>query len=686
MLKKSFLFFVAVLLCSVLMGQENFVFVSDAGAVENETMQKETINDDAEQHQNAAQNQEAEQNAEEENKITIPYSYEIIFAEDTDDILPETKSAMTALVVKNSQLEFLHNQAIENEFALIRRINNDISIAEDVLKSYGYYSGYAKYVLEEKDNKKHVVITLYPEEQYTVDTIAVKYTHSTVLPKYFLTYENERESIFKKYTPYVVPQFAEEVLVDTPYAIAENIISAVDELPHPLRNNGYPNAKVASSAYSINKETKKLKGTVFINQGLPAVLGNVELQGNTEVSADYILKLCPWHAGAVWDDRYLLQYRENLQKTGLFESVQLDYDKKVYREYNRKYREERKEEQNKDIVLEPVTLPVLLNVKEGKKKSIGGSAFYSSDEGLGAEILWENRNIFGNGEILSLGLSLKEDAWFLAANFKKPAFGYKEQSLIVRSRAGYEKTDAYNQKFAEIGVGIEREIHDKWWFQTMLNVDHIIPKKWQGESYSSVSFENTLKYDNRNSRLNPTDGFISTLRVMPIQGFKHVEFTAFLTEFDTSFYLPLGDKTVLALRGAVGTMFGGDNSIPRSKRFFLGGGGSIRGFEYQEIGRHDGNDDPYGGISYVLFNSEVRQNVTKDLAVVGFVDGGMVYEEVKPDFSEKMAIGAGVGLRYNTPIGPVRFDIAVPLTDAYENEVKKEITDYQLYISIGQAF
>lgn len=677
MLKKSFSF---IIICFVLMGQETFVFANDA--VKNEEMQKETIAEKEE----ARQNPEYEQKTEGKNKVTIPYSYEFVFAENTDAVLPEAKSAMIALVIKNSQLEFLHNQAVENEFALIRRINNDIGIAEDVLKSYGYYSGYAKYVLEDRENKKHVVITLYPEEQYTIDTIAIKYTHSTVLPKYFLMYENKRESIFKKYTPYVVPQFSKEVIVDTPYAIAENIIRAVDELPHPLRNNGYPNARVASSAYSINKENKELKGIVYINQGLPAILGNVELKGNTEVSSDYILKLCPWQEGAVWDDRYLLQYRENLQKTGLFESVQLDYDKKVYREYNRKYREERKEEQNKDIALEPVTLPVLLNVKEGRKKSIGGSAFYSSDEGLGAEILWENRNVFGNGEILSLGLPLKEDALFLAANFKKPAFGYKEQSLIVRSRIGYEKTDAYNQKFAEFGFGIEREIHEKWWFQTLLNFDHIIPKKWQGESYSSISFENTLKYDNRNSRLNPTDGFISSLRVMPIQGFKHVEFTAFLTEFDTSFYIPLGDKTVFAVRGAVGSLLGGDNSIPRSKRFFLGGGGSIRGFEYQEIGRHDRNDDPYGGISYVLFNSEVRQNVTKDLAIVGFVDGGMVYEDVKPDFSEKMAIGAGVGLRYNTPIGPVRFDIAVPLTDAYENEVKKDITDYQLYISIGQAF
>lgn len=641
--------------------------------------------DDEKQSTNKRNEETQEQNTN-QNKAVIPYSYEFVFAENADEILPETKQNMIRLVVKNSQLEFLKGQAIENEFALIRRINNDIGIAEDVLKSYGYYSGSAKYALEDLENKKHVIITLYPEEQYKVDTIAIKYTHSTVLPKYFLAYKNKRNSIFDSYTPYAAPKFEKEVKVDTPYAIAENINAAVNALPRPLRNNGYPNAKIASAAYSINKEEKKLKGTVFINQGLPAILGDVHLKGNTEVSSEYILKLCPWQRGAVWDERYLLKYRENLQKTGLFEHVHIEYDKKTYREYNRKYREERKEEQNKNIVIEPVTLPVLLDVQEGKKKSIGGSVFYSTDEGAGIETQWEHRNLFGNGEILQLSVPMKDDALYLGANFKKPAFGYKEQNLIVRSRIGYEKTDAYNQKFAEFGFGIEREIHEKWWLESLLNFDHIIPKKWQGESYSSVAFANTLKYDDRNSRLNPTEGFISSLKLMPMQGFSHVEFSAFVTEFDTSVYLPFGEKTVLALRAAVGTTFGGDSSIPRSKRFFLGGGGSVRGFEYQEIGRHDPNDDPYGGISYTLFNSEVRQNITKELAIVGFVDGGMVYNEVTPDFSETMAIGAGAGIRYNTPIGPVRFDIAVPLTDACEHEVKKEITDYQLYISIGQAF
>lgn len=618
-------------------------------------------------------------------EVKPAYDYEFVFAENADSVSPETRQAILALTEKNSQLEFLKKQPIDNEFALIRRINNDVQTALDVLEAYGYYSGTVKYTLEKRDGLDFVRIILDPNEQYSIGKVAVRYTHSTVLPEYFLTYENKRESIFKKYTPYKIPVFEKEVRFSGKYAVAEDILETVERLPYPLKFNGYPNAQVASAAYSLDKTKKELNGTVFINQGLPAVLGDVKLTGNTEVSSEYILKLCPWRKGAVWDERYLYQYRDSLQKTGLFESVKIGYDKKVYREYNQQYRTDRKAEKNKDIAVEPFMLPVLLEVSEGKKRSVGGAAFYSTDQGLGVEASWEHRNFFGNGEILKLTMPLKDEELYLGADLKKPAFGFKEQNLLVRSRIGYEKTDAYNQKFAEFGLGIDRQIHDKWWFESIVYVDYIIPKKWQGKEYSSLTYSNTLKYDNRNSKMNPTGGYVSSLKLAPMYGFGNMDFSALVTEFDTAVYLPLGDKTVLAVRGAVGTMFGGDASIPRGKRFFLGGGGTVRGFEHQEIGRHDANDDPYGGISYVLFNSEIRQHITKDFAVVPFLDGGMVYEDVQPDFSEKLALGAGLGFRYNTPVGPVRLDIAVPLTDAYPGD-NKEITDFQLYISIGQAF
>lgn len=628
------------------------------------------------------QEQKKNKNAEQSGPT---YTYQFVFDEKSDTVKPEVKAAVLSLIKKNSQLEFLKKQPMDNEFALVRRINNDVQAAKEVLEAYGYYSGKVKYRLEKKDGLDHVVITLYPGEQYKISTIAIKYTHSTVLPEYFKTYENKRESIFKKYTPYKVPVFEKKVDMQNRYAVAEDILKTVERLPFPLLANGYPNAKIASSAYSLDKSRKELKGTVFINQGLPATMGEVKLSGNTEVSDAYILKLCPWRVGAVWDVRYLYQYRDSLQKTGLFESVKIEYDKKVYRAYNKKYRTARKAEKNKDIAVEPVQLPVLLEVKEGKKRSVGGIASYSTDQGLGVEAQWEHRNFFGSGEILKLTMPLKDEELYLGAELKKPAFGFKEQNLVMRSRAGYEKTDAYNQKFIEYGVGIDREIHEKWWLESMLYADYIIPKKWQGEEYSSLTFSNILKYDKRDSKMNPSQGYVSSVKLAPMYGFGNVDFFALVSELDTSWYLPLGKSTVLALRGACGTMFGADGSMPRGKRFFLGGGGSVRGFEHQEIGRHDPNDDPYGGISYLLFNSEIRQYITKDFAVVPFMDGGMVYDDVQPDLSEKLAVGAGIGFRYNTPVGPVRLDIAVPLTGAYRGD-DKDITDFQLYISIGQAF
>lgn len=624
----------------------------------------------------------AEQSAKEQKN---PYSYVFVFAENTDDIPLERKNAVISLIVKNSQLEFLKKYPVDNEFALIRRINNDLQVSEDVLKAYGYYSGKAKYTLKKDGKKYSVVITLHPGTRYRIDRIAIKYTHSTVLPEYFLKYENERESIFKKYVPYVVPKFEKEVKVDNEFAVAQDILDAVDRLAQPLKNNGYPNAKVASSAYSVNTEKKELKGTVFINQGLPATMGEVKLSGNTEVSSEYILKLCPWRKGAVWDDRYLLAYRNDLQKTGLFDSVKIEYDKKVYRKNNQEYRERRKEQKNKELALEPVELPVLLEVHEGKKRSVGGSAFYSTDQGLGLETSWEHRNFFGNGEILKLSLPLKDEELYLGADFRKPAFGFKEQSLIVRSRVGYEKTDAYNQKFAEAGVGIEREIHEKWWLESIFYADYIIPKEWQGDEYNSFMLANTLRYDARDSKKNPQKGYMTQFRLSPLYGFGGVDFSSLVAEIDVSAYFPLDDKTVFAVRGATGSMLGADASMPRGKRFFLGGGGSVRGFEHQEIGRHDNADDPLGGLSYFLFNSEIRRHITKELAIVPFVDGGMVYQDTEPDFSEELAIGAGLGVRYDTPVGPVRFDFAVPLTGAYQGD-DKDITDFQIYISIGQAF
>ena len=114
--------------------------------------------------------------------------------------------------------------------------------------------------------------------------------------------------------------------------------------------------------------------------------------------------------------------------------------------------------------------------------------------------------------------------------------------------------------------------------------------------------------------------------------------------------------------------------------FSCGGGGSVRGYAYQAIGPKDRYGDPMGGRSFQDVNFEARFRVSESIGIVPFVDGGMVYSDEYPELFQDFQWAAGLGLRYYTPIGPIRFDVAVPL------DKKDGDSDYQFYISIGQAF
>jgi translocation and assembly module TamA len=119
--------------------------------------------------------------------------------------------------------------------------------------------------------------------------------------------------------------------------------------------------------------------------------------------------------------------------------------------------------------------------------------------------------------------------------------------------------------------------------------------------------------------------------------------------------------------------------VPRHIRFYAGGGGSVRGYDYQSIGPRDERNRPSGGGSLVEASAELRQRVWGDIGAVAFVDAGSVGSGSAPEFSN-LRVGAGLGLRYHTPIGPIRADVAVPL-------VKQQgSSNFGLYVGIGQAF
>ena len=256
-----------------------------------------------------------------------------------------------------------------------------------------------------------------------------------------------------------------------------------------------------------------------------------------------------------------------------------------------------------------------------------------------------------------------------------------------------EFTDAYARRGLRVGAGIERRLSPYWWVGVGASSDSgtLTEDDRTNEPYSFVGPHLRIVRDSRNNKINPKRGSVLEINSKPIFGYYDGFFTALGTEVEGMFYYApfrkgprqgvIDDKLVLAARVRGGSMAGAEmNNLPSTLRYYAGGAGSVRGYSYQAIGPKDSDGEPRGGRSFHDVSLEARFRVTENIGIVPFIDGGMVYEGETPSLLKDFQWGAGIGLRYYTPIGPVRLDVAVPL------DKKSDDRGYQVYISIGQSF
>jgi len=198
-------------------------------------------------------------------------------------------------------------------------------------------------------------------------------------------------------------------------------------------------------------------------------------------------------------------------------------------------------------------------------------------------------------------------------------------------------------------------------------------------TYEVAALVGQVTYDRSDSLLDPSRGFRLTLRPSPEISLGDGTRPYFKALAEGSAYWPIAQAFVLAGRLRLGGLFGAQpQDIAPSRRFYAGGGGSVRGYGYQSLGPRDPGGDPIGGSSLTEFSVEGRYRFG-DLGVVAFVDGGQVYESSTPRFSD-LRYGAGLGARYYTNFGPIRLDVATPLSRRPGDNV------VAVYISIGQAY
>ena len=193
----------------------------------------------------------------------------------------------------------------------------------------------------------------------------------------------------------------------------------------------------------------------------------------------------------------------------------------------------------------------------------------------------------------------------------------------------------------------------------------------------------TLRYDGSDSLLDPTRGFRLSGWISPEYSGHGKSLEYARTQVDASVYRPVSDGVVVAGRLRLGTILGADDyDIAPSRRFYSGGGGSVRGYGYQQLGPKDADGAPIGGRGLIEFALETRIRLKQfggNFGIVPFLDGGSLSTEALPNFGQwRFAVGTGV--RYYSMFGPIRIDVGVPLNR------QKGDGPVAVTVSLGQAF
>lgn len=445
------------------------------------------------------------------------------------------------------------------------------------------------------------------------------------------------------------------------------ILRAETRIADAWRRQGYPLATVLSRDTIADHRSLTLDVWLSVEPGPIADFGRVTVVGTQAVNPDLVLRRAGIDGG-LFSSTTTRRAEMRLRDLGVFESVRVA---------------------PADYVEPDGTIPITIYVTERKQRVIGGSVKYSNTEGLGAEIFWRHRNLFGGAEQLQLTASvgrLLEGAfdpdYRLAGTFRKPAVFGPMTDLTLRLEGYRQTTDAYRVTAAEAEVGLVQTFSDTLSGSIELELARSqTVSATTTEDHLLATLTGTLDKDTRDNRLDPTSGYRALLTAAPAYDFlQDTPFATFSTDFATYRAFGVGDRFVLAGRIAVATLVVDDiTKVAADRRLYVGGAGTVRGYGYQNIGPRDINGDPVGGRSSLVMSAELRYRMNETLGLVGFVDAGNAYSTVMPGFDD-LKFGVGAGLRYLTPVGPIRVDVAVPLQPGPDDP------SVAVYVGIGQAF
>jgi len=553
--------------------------------------------------------------------------------------------ALRSLLTASMQLLVLQDRPPPSLAALRRRAEDDRERLQKALRSEGFYDA-------------AVDISVDQDATPVIVTVSIETGPVYLLADYVMRYVGEAPPADAQ------PDLATLGLHIGMPARAPAIVAAESALTARLAAGGYPFATVAKRRSVVDHDMTTMSVTVEVDSGPAASFGETRFEGVETVEEDYLRAVLEWQKGTRYDPQKVEETRAALAETGLFASVRIASAKEVGPDGR---------------------LPMIVRVTERSPRTIGFGASYSSSEGPRGSAFWEHRNLLSRNEDLRVDLAASQLEQSLKGAFRKPEFLRRKHTLIIDGQVANRTTSAFDEHNASTGLAVERP----WGKFLRLRAGPTLEYSWvkdeAGErAFELLGFAFGATRDDTDDLLNPTRGSRQDVSLTPYQVFGDDSFPFVKASIGSSAYYAIDPdaRFVLAGRGRFGTLLGADTQqVPAGKRFYAGGGGSIRGYEFQSVGPLDNENDPLGGRSLLEVSAELRIRVTETIGVVPFIDGGTAFDSALPDFGETLRWAGGLGLRYFTAIGPVRLDVAVPI-----NKRENVDDDFQFYVSLGQAF
>ncbi len=459
------------------------------------------------------------------------------------------------------------------------------------------------------------------------------------------------------------------VLILKPGEIAEpaEVIAQEAGLIAALRVSGYAEARALERQTLGDKEAGTLDLVYRIDPGPRIVLGEVIYPSNTRTRRAYLDRLIPFEAGAVYEPNLLSTFSRRLNATRQYSlaSVQIDDTAQTVLPSGDEVRN------------------VLVQLEERPRYTVTSGTSFSTSEGPGFTGSLTRRNATRRGDTITATATVATLERALGVDWRIPNFMAFDRTLVLSAEGGREETDAFDRESLTLSGTYEIRASRKRSFTLGAGSEFTREEDaFEQRDQQVLSTFLGARFDYADDPLDATKGWRVDARAEPgiVIGDREAQYFSLSSQLSAYQKLDQEAHFVLASRVHSGFVFGAAlDELPVSRRFFAGGGGSARGFEYQSVGPRAADGTPTGGKGLLEVSGELRWRRDGPLGYVAFVDGASVVANESASFND-VRYSAGIGVRYDTLVGPIRFDIATPLDPRDGDD------PVQIYVSIGQAF